>query len=197
MAESFDKQLAVVDVYAEALFELAQDSGQVDEIRTELEELIKFIQDVDDPALRNFFISRALDDDVREQFLEKWFRGKVSDLTLNTLLVMNANGRNGLLEALYRCFVLREQAAAGQVEATATSAVELSDAEKQAVRDLATQLSGQKPLVEFRVVPDILGGLILQIGDLRYDNSLRSQLMEARDRLFERSERGLEVSVSD
>src|SRR5262245_53518326 len=128
MAESFDKQLEVADVYAEALFELARDNGKIDEVRDELEELIKFIQEVDDPALRNFFISRALDDDVRERYLEKWFRGKISDLTLNTLLVMNANGRNGLLEALYRCFVLREQAAAGQVEALATSAVELSDA---------------------------------------------------------------------
>lgn len=197
MADSFDKQLEVADRYAEALFDLARDGGQLEEVRSELEELIKFIQEVDDPALRNFFVSRALDDDVREEFLEKWFRGKVSDLTLNTLLVMNANGRNGLLEALYRCFVLREQAAAGQVEATATSAVELSDSDKQAVREMATRLSGKKPLVEFRVAPDILGGLILQIGDLRYDNSLRSQLMEARERLFERSERGLEVSVSE
>jgi F-type H+-transporting ATPase subunit delta len=197
MADSFDKQLNIADAYAQALFELASEAGKIEEIRAELDELVAAADRMDDPLIREFFLSRALDDDVREQLLEKTLRGKISDITLNTLLVLNANGRHGLLVALRRCYVLRQEAAAGQVEATATSAVELDEAQKTAIQQLAANLSGKKPLIEFRVEPAILGGLILQIGDLRYDNSLRSQLLEARERLFERSERGLEVSVGE
>lgn len=197
MAESFDKQLDIADAYAHALFELASEAGTIEEVRAELDELVLAAEQFDDPMVREFFVSRALDDDVREALMEKTLRGKVSDMTLNTLLVLNANGRHGLLPALRRCYVLRQEEAAGQVEATATSAVELDESQKSAVLEMATRLSGKKPLVDFRVEPEILGGLILQIGDLRYDNSLRSQLIDARDRLHERSERGIEASVAD
>jgi F-type H+-transporting ATPase subunit delta len=197
MAESLDKQLDVADAYAQALFELAQEAGQVEEIRAELDELVLATDRMDDSLVREFFLSRALDNDVREQLMEKTLRGKISDITLNTLLVLNANGRHGLLMALRRCYVLRQQAAAGQVEATATSAVELDDGQQSAIQQLAEKLSGQKPLIAYRVDPAILGGLILQIGDLRYDNSLRSQLMEARERLYARSERGLDIGIEN
>jgi F-type H+-transporting ATPase subunit delta len=197
MADSFDKQLDVADSYSQALFELASEAGKIDEIREELDELVAAAERMEDPLVREFFTSRALDDDVRERLMEKTLRGKIDDLTLNTLLVLNANGRHGLLPALRRCYVLRQEAAAGQVEATATTAVELDDAQKAAVQDTAVRLSGKKPLIDYRVEPDILGGLILQIGDLRFDNSLRTQLLAARERLFARSERGLEISVDE
>jgi F-type H+-transporting ATPase subunit delta len=197
MAESFDKQMDVADVYAQALFELAQQEGKIDEVRAELDVLTDAAEQMDEPLVREFFLSRALDDDVREALMEKTLRGKVSDLTLNTLLVLNANGRHGLLMALRRCYVLRQEAAAGQVEATATSAVELDSTQKHAIMETAARLSGKTPLVEFKVDPDMLGGLVLQIGDLRYDNSIRSQLREAQHRLMDRSERGLEVTVGE
>lgn len=192
MAETFDKQIAIASVYAEALFDLAREAGKVDEVREELEELVK-LREHDDAGVSEFFVSRALDDETRTALIEKWFRGKLSDLTLDTLAVMHAHGRPGLLPALLRCFVLRQEAAAGQVEATATSAVPLSDEERAAVTAMAARLSGKKPLMEFVVDPEILGGLILQIGDLRYDNSVRTHLNAALETLRERSERGLDV----
>lgn len=195
MADSFDKQLDVADVYAEALFGLAREEGRIDEVRAELDELAIAVEKLEDPLVREFFMSPALDNAVRDALLEKTLRGKLSDLTLNTLLVMNANGRHGLLPALHRCYVLRQEEAAGQVEATATTAFELDAAQKHTVVETAARLSGKTPLVEFRVDPDLLGGLVLQIGDLRYDNSIRSQLREARRRMLERSERGLQVQI--
>ena len=92
---------------------------------------------------------------------------------------------------------LAQAAAAGQIEATATTAVELDERQQQTIIETAAGLSGLKPLVKFVVDPDMLGGMILQIGDLRYDNSIRSQLREARHRLLQRSERGIEVGVSE
>ncbi len=194
MSESIDKQLELADVYAQALFELARDQGRIEAVRDELEQLVELGRG--DPALRMFFASPSIDADRRAALMEKWFRGRLSDLTLNTLLVANANGRIGLGEALLRCFVLRQEAAAGQIEVRAVSAVELDDGQRHQVRDTAAKLSGRAPLVEFLVEPEILGGLILTIGDVRYDNSVRRHLTDATERLRARGDAGFERSAT-
>lgn len=193
MADSFDKHLEVADVYAQALFELACEASRVEDVRSELDELVKLMQI--EPGFASFMNSSALDDDHRNAGLEKMFRGKLSDMTLNALLIMNDQGRNALLPALHRAYVLRQQDAAGQVEASVTSAIELDESQKNEIAATAARLSGKSPLITYKVNPAILGGLILQVGDIRYDNSLASQLAEARKRVLERSERGLAVGV--
>lgn len=193
MAVSLDSQMEFAGVYATALFELARERGKIDVVRQELDELVKLADQ--EPEFDAFLNSDALDDDHRAAGLERMFRGKLSDEVLNTLQVLNRNGRNGLLRALARSFALQQQQAAGQVEVYVTTAVELNDDEKNAVARVAAEKTGKTPLMRFRVDPEILGGLILQAGDLRYDNSLRTQLHEARSRLMERSEAGIPVAV--
>ena len=61
---------------------------------------------------------------------------------------------------------------------------------------MAAGLTDKEPLVEFVVDTSVLGGLVLQIGDWRYDNSLRTRLKTARGQLLERGDRGLEVGVA-
>jgi F-type H+-transporting ATPase subunit delta len=191
IADSTDKHLATADVYADALFSLARESGAIDDVRSELEQLVEL--EHSEPAFGVFMTSSALDDDRREAGLDKMLRGRLSDITLNTLLVMNRNGRYGMTDSLLRAFVIRQTDAANQIEVIATSAVPLDDAQRKHVLETAARISGRTPLVDFRVDAGLLGGLIVQIGDVRYDNSVRSQLQVARQRLLARSESGLAV----
>jgi F-type H+-transporting ATPase subunit delta len=124
------------------------------------------------------------------------FRGRLSDVVLDTLQVMNRHGRLELLHALHRAYVRRMEDTRGQIEVVATSAVELDAQQKAEVARLAEQLSGLKPLVAHVVDPGVLGGLVLRIGDHRYDNSLRRHLRAARERLLERSVRGAAAAGS-
>lgn len=195
MAETFDEQLTLADVYAAALFALASETGAIEQTRSELEELVK-LSDIE-PRFAEFMRSDAVDDDHRRESLERMFRGKLSDTVLNTLQVMNDHGRAGLLPPLLRAFVLREEHAAGQIEVTATSAVELDESQRNAVKQLAAELSGKEPLVEYAVDPAVLGGLVLQIGDYRFDDSVRRHLQIAGRRLAERGDRGVRVAVQE
>jgi F-type H+-transporting ATPase subunit delta len=190
-----DQELRIADVYAEALFELARGAARVEEVRAELDELLRLFQT--EPEFEKFLTSRALEAEGRAAGLEKIFRHRLSDVVLNTLLVMNQHGRCGLLPALQRRFVLRQEDAANEVEVSATSAVELTKAQKAEVVRIAADASGKKPLVRYTVDPGILGGLILRVGALRLDNSLRQHLQATRGKLFERAERGLEVGVQE
>ncbi len=194
MAETLDRQLALADVYAAALFALAAEARVVPAVRAELEELVRLGQTT--PGFLAFMGSDAVEHGERAASLEKMFRGRLSDLVLDTLQVMNRRGRAGLLEPLLRCYIARQESAAGQVEVRAISAVELTRAQRDEIQRLSAELSGREPLVEYTVDPEIVGGLVLQIGDHRLDSSVRRHLHAARARLLERGERGLPIGAS-
>lgn len=193
MAQGFDDRLPLADVYAAALFELASQAQQVPDIGAELAELARLY--AADAGFAAFLGSAAISTDQRRDSLERMLRGRVSELTLNTLLVMNAHGRAHLIEPLQRAFTLRVEHAAGEVECVAATAVPLTEAQQAAVRALAGEISGKRPLVEFVVDPTLLGGLVLSIGDYRFDNSLRTKLARTRRHLFARADRGLPVGT--
>ena len=193
MAESLNQQLHVAGVYAQALFELAVAAGAIDTYRSELEGLVE--AERANPQFADFMSSVALSADKREAGLERMFRGRLSDDVLNTLLVMNRHGRIGLAAALLRTFIIAQERHGGQVEVTVTSAVELSADQRKAVEQTAADICGGRPLIEYEVEASLLGGLVMQIGDIRYDNSVRRHLLEAQRRLEARAARGLELTV--
>jgi F-type H+-transporting ATPase subunit delta len=195
MAESLDKQLEIADIYAAALFELARAANAVEAVRREVEELARLEQT--DPGFAAFLGFNAIDVGDRRSSLERMFRGKLSDVVVDTLQVMNGHGRVHLLEALARSFAVRQERAAGQVEVTVTSAVELTSQQKTEVEALAAELSGKRPLLTCRVDPEVVGGLSVEIGGYRFDYSLRRQLQMARTQLLERSERGLALGAAN
>jgi F-type H+-transporting ATPase subunit delta len=181
----------IAKVYADALFDLAQQADAVDEVCAQLQELVNLQEQ--DPQLAAFLNSLMVDHEQRERSLEHMFRGRLNDSLLSTLQVMNQHGRAGLLPQLLRAFVLRIEDARGEIEVTAISAVNLTDVEQAYVKTLAANLSGKQPLIEYRVDPDIVGGLVLEMGGYRYDDSIRHQLAAARDKLLARSSRGLGI----
>lgn len=184
----------IAKVYADALFDLAKAAGTIDKIGAELQELASF--QVQEPQFAEFLSSQVIDDDERERSLERMFRGRVDDALLDTLQVMNQHGRIGLLPQLLRAFVLRIEEDRGQVEVQAISAVELSGVEQADVQTLAAQLTGRQPLMDYRIDPSIIGGLVLEVGGYRYDDSVRHNLDALRRRLLERSSRGLKIGVT-
>jgi len=189
------QELRIADVYAQALFELARDAEQIAAVRAELDELLKLWHQ--EPEFRKFMSSRALETEGRANGLEKMFRERLSDTVLNTLLVMCQHDRCALLPSLHRRFVLRQEEDADEIEVTITSATELSDEQKAEALQIAVNASGKQPVAEYRIDPEILGGLILKVGALRLDNSIRRHLRVVRGQMLERAERGLEVGVRE
>jgi F-type H+-transporting ATPase subunit delta len=194
MPDSIDEQIELADVYAAALFDLAREAGRIREVGDELAEVVRLSEQ--EPGFGRFLESVIIEEEARAGSLEAIFRGKLSDEALNTLQVMNRHGRAGLVKALLRAYVLRQERDARQIEVVVTSAVPLDASQQQEVTRLAREISGREPLIEYRVEADILGGLVLRIGEYRYDSSLRQRLRTARQRLMERGERGLQTALN-
>lgn len=78
--------------------------------------------------------------------------------------------------------VLEAESVSGQ-SAEVTSALPLTDKEKEAVKQDVLSKLGEQATVAFRVDPSILGGLVVRVGDKVLDGSVAGQLEDMRQRL--------------
>jgi F-type H+-transporting ATPase subunit delta len=148
--------MSVVDrVYANALFEAAQEGNRLEPVREQLAQVVAAESEV--PELR--------------------------ELLRNFLLLLADKGRAGQLEEIAREFerLIAEQE--GIVEAELTTAVELSDEEARKLLDQIEKASGRKVEASRAVDPDLIGGIVLQVGSHRLDASVRGRLERLRREL--------------
>ena len=68
----------------------------------------------------------------------------------------------------------------GVVIADVTTAVELEAAEADKVRERLTQMVGKVVQIRTHVNPDIIGGIVIRMGDTLIDGSVRTQLRQLR-----------------
>ena len=116
-------------------------------------------------AAANKLIGEALDEQRQRRLIDEFFSGIKA-------------GRVVVLEEQEL-----EQAKAGEVMATVTSALPLTDEEKAVVSGGLAEELGQVPAIEFKVDPSILGGLVIKIGDKIIDGSVGGRLEALRESL--------------
>jgi F-type H+-transporting ATPase subunit delta len=94
-------------------------------------------------------------------------------------------GRTALAPQVAEAFQELVDAERGIAHAVVTTAVPLSEGEREAVAKRLGEIAGRQVLVETEVDVGIIGGLIARIGDKLIDGSTRSQLAALRRRLRE------------
>jgi F-type H+-transporting ATPase subunit delta len=94
--------------------------------------------------------------------------------------------KRGRIEQLPRVaaeFARRDDERNGLIHATATSAAPLGAEEVRAIAARLEQLTGARVALETNVDPDILGGVVVRIGDRLIDGSVRGRLERLRNQL--------------
>ncbi len=182
-----DTAITIADSYAEALLALSEEKGCSDELLDELSELTSGLET--DQVLAHFLTSPAVDDDVRREGLEKAFRGRLSDLLVDTLQVLNEKGRTELLPTLYERYRLGLERIRGEVDVHVTSAFPMSDASRQRLTDVLRDSLELTPRLIEKVDANMLGGLVIQVGDKKMDCSASHRLRQLRERFRDRASR--------
>ena len=176
--------MSVVDrVYANALFEAARDQQKLEPVGEQLAQLVEAEREV--PELRGLLRNPQLDPRARRAALEDVLEG-TDDLLRNFLLVLADKGRAGQLEEIAAEFERLVAEAEGIVHAQLTTAVELSDDEAGKLLQQIEQASGRKVEATRTVGPDLIGGIVLQVGSHRLDASVRGRLERLRHELVTR-----------
>jgi F-type H+-transporting ATPase subunit delta len=162
------------------LFDAALDEKRLEPVREQLQQLVEAEAAV--PELRELLRNPQLDPRSKRAALEDLLSG-AEELLRNFLLVLVDKGRAGQLEEIAREFERLAAEQEGVVRAELTTAVELSDTEAKKLLKQIEQASGQKVEATRSVDPDLIGGMILQVGSRRLDASVRGRLERLRREL--------------
>lgn len=168
--------------YALALFELARESGTVAAAGEELTRAAStFAEPTLAPVVLNPGIAAASRRAIVGRVVE---RLGVSATVGNLIRLLADRDRLSLLPDVVRAYERFVDRELGRARVTVRSATALSDAQRTELEALARRLTGSREVVaSVAVDPNILGGVVLDVGGTVYDGSVKTQLERLADRM--------------
>jgi ATP synthase F1 delta subunit len=164
-------------VYAEALFEVARDKGRLDQIR---DQLAQFADALDaDRELRVFFFSPYFSSAEKADGLKRAVTGAEPEL-LNFLELLIEKHRTAEVFRIRRHFENLWKKENRRIDVTVTSATDLDPAVVARIGEEIERQTDQKVDLVSQVDGEILGGIVLQVGNMVLDASIRARLDKLR-----------------
>jgi F-type H+-transporting ATPase subunit delta len=163
----------IAQVYARSLFEVAEDAGKLDEVREQLDQIADAL--AADRDLQVFFFSPYFSTQEKSEGLDKAVSDAEPSL-LNFLKLLIEKHRMPALLRIRRVYDALWEDYNKLLPVQITSAVEL---DKQIVKHIGDQISeqtGRKVELSASVEPDILGGIVVRVGNQVLDASIRRRL---------------------
>ena len=167
----------IAQVYARALFEVAQEQGKLDVVREELGQITEALEE--NAELRLFFYSPYFSTDEKRDGLRRTVTG-ADPTTMNVLDILVENHRLPVLPRLRREYERRWREANNLLPVTVTSAVALDDAVVERIGDEIGRQTGRNVQLSTAVDPSIVGGFIVRVGNAILDASIRNRLEHLR-----------------
>jgi F-type H+-transporting ATPase subunit delta len=167
----------IARVYASALFGAAKDKGKLDAIRDQLGQFADALEGYRE--LQLFFFSPYFSSAEKEDGLNKAVADVEPEL-LNFLRLLIEKHRMPVLFRIRRQFDALWARENKRLGVTVTSAVELDPEIAERIGAEIEKQTDNKVELQTRVDPDILGGLVVQVGNMVLDTSIRSRLEKLR-----------------
>jgi len=167
--------------YSRALFQLARDAGQEENIGLEIEQ---FYNAYSSSELHMVLTNPAFDVETRKKILNQVTQSQqLSALTAHFLALLLERDRLAHLPGIVSCYRRLLNQAKGRVEAKLVSASELAPATIERVRERLRGLSGKEVVLQEEIDPGLLGGLLVELEGKIYDGSIRTQLDKMKQRI--------------
>jgi F-type H+-transporting ATPase subunit delta len=168
--------------YTRALFEIAQEAGNVDGVREELEAVDALLSG--NETIRDGLTSPVVPREVKAEIVEVVAReAELHPLVANFLRVLLDARKLPLLPDVVASYREMADEAAGRVRGVAASRMPLDKADLDALsRALSSRIQKEVHL-EARLDPSLGGGIVARVGNLVFDGSIRTQLQRMKETL--------------
>jgi len=167
----------IASVYARSLFEAAQDAGNLDTVKEQLGQVADALDG--DRDLQVFFFSPYLTSDEKKEGLRKAISG-AEPITENFLELLVENHRMPALFRIRREFDRLWDEENKLLPVQITSAVQLDEEVVRQIGDSIGRQTGRRVELSSNVDPDVLGGLVVRVGNTVLDASIRHRLEQLR-----------------
>ena len=166
----------IAEKYANALFELAREEDELEKIVNEFDEVINLLEDNEE--LNQVLGHPGLDYKQKKEILEEVFSGQLSTTFLNFIKLLVDKKRAVYLTEIYQQFKDMLAAEENRLTVVVETPIELSKKHKTKLQDKLKTTLDKKIELEIEVKPDLIGGLVLKIGDKVIDGSIKNYLQE-------------------
>jgi F-type H+-transporting ATPase subunit delta len=167
----------IAQVYARSLFEVAKEQEKLDEIKEQLEEFAQALDENRELAV--FFFSPYFSTEEKKDGLHK----AVEDAEPIFMNFLEALVERHRMPAIFRIRARYEELWDEEnqlLPVQVTSAIELDESIVKNIGDRIGQQTGRKVELSSKVDPDILGGIVLRVGNSVLDASIRNRLNQLR-----------------
>ena len=185
---------ALSEIYAKAILEIAEENDQLNETTEQLQQIGQLIND--QPQLLTLLSSRLISWQERSAIIEKIFNGKVSDLLLRFLQVINNKNRLDVLPNMVVAYTKLLDERSGVTEAEIDVATDLSQAQVQQIAQSLGRAMGRNIVLHQHVDPNLIGGLRVRVGDRLIDGSVVTQLRLMRNVFIEAGRRKVRAELT-
>jgi F-type H+-transporting ATPase subunit delta len=167
----------LAQVYGRALFQVAREHGRLDELR---EQLGQFADALDQHReLAVFFFSPYFSSQEKRDALDTLLDG-ADEIFINFLALLIENHRMPVIFRIRQEYERLWDEENRTLPVQITSAIALDDATTESLGRTIGERAGRKVTLAARVDPDILGGIIIRVGNSILDASIRNRLEQLR-----------------
>ena len=167
----------IAEVYARALFEAAKDGDALDRVHEELDQLVDALDESQE--LQMFFFSPYFSSDEKKEAVDKVLEG-ADERTVNFLKLLAERHRMPVLFRVRRDFDELWAEERKLLPVSVTSAVELDEKLVEGIGSRIQEQTGRDVDLSAKVDPDVLGGLVVRVGNMVLDASVRNRLEQLR-----------------
>ena len=168
--------------YSRAIFEIARDEGKLKEYGDELSNITHVF--ITEPELSLFMTNPQVETTAKKTVIEKAFKGELSTDVYNFIQLLTDKHRMELIPAIDDQYHALANDALGIFIADVTTALPLTADEAGKIKKKLEGVTGHEVQIRAHEDRDILGGVIVQVGDRRIDGSLRGSLRALRSELM-------------
>jgi len=172
-------------IYAKAFLAAAEKSGQTAALVDEFNSLADAIEQF--PELAAVLASAIIKHEEKSAIVDRVFGKSASPMLTDFLKVIANHGRLDLLGAIRREVLKQYDDMRGRIRVRMSTAVALDGQISGEMKASLRKLLGGEPEIETTIDPNLIGGVVLRVGDTVYDGSVSRQLQQMREQMITRS----------
>lgn len=172
--------------YARALFDVVRkEGGNLEQAHTELQQFADLF--ATHPALQSTLANPAIPASKKQAVAKALVEraGGISPVVAKMIVLLAERDRLTILPEIVRAYGERVMDHLKVIRGEVTTAIELSPEKLRALEQGLTQATGRKVILESRVDPSIIGGVVTRLGSTVYDGSITTQLQKLKQSLIE------------
>jgi F-type H+-transporting ATPase subunit delta len=167
----------IAKVYARSLFEVARERGKLDQVREQLGQFVDALNENRELAV--FFFSPYFSIKEKQDALGRVLEG-ADEIFLNFLKLLIEKHRMPVIFRIRQAFEQLWEEENRTLPVEITSAIELDEGTTESLATQIAERAGRKVKLSTRVDPEILGGLVVRVGNSILDASIRNRLEQLR-----------------